>query len=114
MRVYAEGVLVLWRWGKSGNEVGVVAELPSGGKQLRVRFDDGSEQIFASDNKVIKRFLFEKGSPVRKRAGGDTGVVAAGQMVGEKVYLVGYKKSSELKRTLRAGKTRLEASWSRN
>lgn len=83
---YAEGVLVRWKWGKSGTEVGVVAESLLGGKQLRIRFDDGSEQIFASDNKVIRRFLFEPGAPVRKLAGGDTGVVASGKMVGEKIY----------------------------
>ncbi len=86
MRGYAEGVLVHWTWGKAGTEVGVVAESLLGGKQLRVRFDDGSEQIFASDNKVIKRFFFEPGAPVRKLAGGDTGVIASGKMVGEKIY----------------------------
>lgn len=83
---YAEGVLVHWKWGKPGNEVGVVAELLLGGKRLRVRFDDGSEQTFASESKVIERFLFKPGAPVRKWAGGDTGVIASGKMVAEKIY----------------------------
>ena len=57
-----------------------------GGRQLRVRFDDGSEQIFASDSKVIKRFFFEKGAPVRKLTGGDTGVVSSAKIVEQKIY----------------------------
>ena len=83
---YAVGTLVRWKWGKSGLEVGVVAEMPTGGRQLRVRFDDGSEQIFASDSKVIKRFIFEKGAPVRKLTGGDTGVISSAKMVEQKIY----------------------------
>ena len=83
---YAVGTLVHWKWGKSGPEVGVVAEMPMGGRQLRVRFDDGEEQIFASDSKVIKRFIFEKGAPVRKLTGGDTGVIASAKMVEQKIY----------------------------
>lgn len=86
MMGYAEGVLVRWKWGKPETEVGVIAQSMMGGKQLRVRFDDGSEQIFASDNRVIERFLFEPGASVRRLNGGDTGVVASGELVGEKIY----------------------------
>lgn len=82
---YAEGVLIRWPRGKK-SEVGVVAQLIQGGKQLRARFDDGSEQIFAVGSPAIARFLFKPGDPVQSLCGGDVGVVKAGQLVGQKIY----------------------------
>lgn len=52
-----EGVLVRWPYGKEG--IGVIVELPQGSRQTRVRFEDGSEQIFATDTAPLERFVFQ-------------------------------------------------------
>ncbi len=83
MADYVEGVLVRWPYGKDG--VGVVTELPQGGKQIRVWFDDGSEQIFASDSAPIERFFFQVKDPVIT-LDGTTGVVTECKPVGNKVF----------------------------
>jgi hypothetical protein len=83
MTVYTEGVLVRWPHGNEG--VSVVTELPQGGKQVRVWFDDGSEQIFASDNAPIERFYFQEKDPVIT-IDGSTGVVTGSKAVGYKFY----------------------------
>lgn len=53
---YAQGVLV--RWPRYKGEVGVVARLSQGGKQLRVRFDDGREQELVAHPSTVERFSF--------------------------------------------------------
>ena len=84
MTGYVAGALV--RWSRGSGEVGLVAELMQGGKQVRVRFDDGSERTLAGDSPMIERFLFRPGDPVQGLSGGSAGVVTGGKLVDQKIY----------------------------
>jgi hypothetical protein len=84
MILRAEGALVSWSDGER-TTVGVITEVLQSGRQIRVRLDDGSEQIFALDSGVIERFLFRPGDPVQVLATGITGVITGARQVGQKI-----------------------------
>ena len=81
---YAEGVLV--RWPRHKGEVGVVARLSQGGKQVRVRFDDGREQELVAHPSTVERFLFQPGAPVQTLSSSGVGVVVNAKLVEQKIF----------------------------
>src|SRR5690348_7037430 len=67
------GNLVRWISGGSAG-VGIVSDV-NGGRQVRVRFDSGDENLFAWPNDVLERVRFEPGNKVHLLADNEIGVV---------------------------------------
>ena len=70
------GNLVRWRNGQSGN-IGVVADVPDGGRQVRVHFDTAEEMTFAWPTAALERVIFAAGTQVESTADHQVGVVTA-------------------------------------
>jgi ATP-dependent helicase HepA len=70
----AAGNIVRWLAGANGG-VGVVVDV-NGGRQVRVRFDSGEENLFAWPNEVLERVRFEPGNKVHLLADDEIGVVS--------------------------------------
>jgi SNF2 family DNA or RNA helicase len=68
------GNVVRWVAGANGG-VGIVVDV-DGGRQVRVRFDTGEENLFAWPNDVLERVRFEPGSKVHLLADDEIGVVS--------------------------------------
>jgi hypothetical protein len=70
-----EGNLVRWSAGELAG-LGVVAGLENSGRRVRVRFDNGDENLFAWPTDVLERIVFPTGSQVHIVADDEIGVVA--------------------------------------
>src|SRR5258708_1830915 len=68
------GNLIRWCHGRPGN-IGVVVELPNGGRQVRVHFDSGEDMAFTWPTKALERVVFSVGSQVQSLADHQVGVV---------------------------------------
>jgi ATP-dependent helicase HepA len=73
--VLVPGNLVRWT-AREAAGLGVVVAVENGGKRLRVRFDNGDENLFALPTDVLERVLFTAGSQVHLAAEDEIGVVA--------------------------------------
>lgn len=81
------GSLVRWRNGPMGGDLGVIVDLPNGGRQVRVRLDDGQEHVFAIPNSVLQRVEFPDGTHVQIRSDGASGVVTGRtELAGRLIY----------------------------
>ena len=69
------GSLVRWRKGATGGDLGVVAEVLDGGRQVRVRLDNGEELTFRVPTDVLLRVAFPDGAYVAVRSDGAAGMV---------------------------------------
>jgi hypothetical protein len=69
------GSLVRWRKAATGGDLGVVAEVLNGGRQVRVRFDGGEEFTFGLPTDVLQRVAFPDGAHVAIRSDGAAGMV---------------------------------------
>ena len=80
----AVGSLVRWVAGAGGG-IGVVTDA-DGGRKVRVRFDNGDENLFAWPNDVLERVVFETGTQVHILADDEVGVVGSVTDVGGKIF----------------------------
>ena len=78
----AAGNVVRW---VAGGGVGVVVDF-DGGRQVRVRFDSGEENLFAWPNDVLERVHFEPGSKVHLLADDEIGVVTTVTEIDERLF----------------------------
>ncbi|MDP9475991.1 MAG: SNF2-related protein [Actinomycetota bacterium] len=61
-------------------------KLSQGGKQVRVRFDDGREQELVAHPSTVERFLFKPGAPVQTLTSNSVGVVVDARLVDQKIF----------------------------
>jgi hypothetical protein len=80
----AAGNIVRWLAGANGG-VGVVVDV-NGGRQVRVRFDSGEENLFAWPNEVLERVRFDPGSKVHLLADDEIGVVSDLTEIDDRIF----------------------------
>lgn len=81
----AVGSLVRWTAG-AGSGIGVVVDVDSGGRRIRVRFDTGEENLFAWPSDVLERVVFDTGTQVHIAADDEVGVVGSVTDVDGKIF----------------------------